>query len=80
MGPLALHGQEGKRHTAEDFKKITGSRESRTGDYIMRFRKFIKRFFEWVLFILTGKGPIAREAVDEGLCDYSGQGHDSYGR
>lgn len=46
----------------------------------MRFRKFIKRFFEWVLFILTGKGPIAREAVDEGLCDYSGQGRDSYGR
>ena len=43
-------------------------------------KRKLKRALEWVLFILTGKGPIAREAVSEGLCDYSGQGRDTYGR
>lgn len=34
----------------------------------------------WVLFLLSGKGPIANEAIDAGLIDYSGQGRDNYGR
>ena len=38
--------------------------------------KRLKRALEWVLFILTGKEQIAREAVDEVLCDFSGQGRD----
>lgn len=40
----------------------------------------IKRALEWVVFILTGRGEIAREAVDEGLCDFSGQGRNKYGK
>ena len=43
-------------------------------------KRKLKRVLEWVLFILAGTGPIAREAVDEGLCDFSGQGRDKYGR
>ena len=43
-------------------------------------RRKLKRALEWVLFILTGRGQIAREDVDEGLCDFSGQGRDKYGR
>lgn len=42
--------------------------------------KRLKRALEWVLFILTGREQIAREAVDEVLCDFSGQGRDKYGR
>ena len=43
-------------------------------------KRFLKRTLDWIVFILFGVGPIARECVDEGLCDYSGQGRDSYGR
>jgi hypothetical protein len=42
--------------------------------------KVLKRVLDWVVFILTGKGEIANEAVDDGLIDYSGQGRDKYGR
>ena len=37
-------------------------------------KKKIKRALEWILFIVAGTGPIARKAVHEGLCDFSGQG------
>lgn len=43
-------------------------------------KRKLKRALEWVLFILTGRGQIVREAVDEGLCDFSGQGRDKYGK
>ena len=43
-------------------------------------KKILKRALEWVLFILAGTGAIAREAVDEGLCDFSGQGRNKYGK
>jgi hypothetical protein len=43
-------------------------------------KRILKRALEWALFILTGTGPIAREAVDEGLCDFSGQGRNKYGK
>lgn len=43
-------------------------------------KKFLKRVAYWFMFLLTGKGPIADEAVDEGLIDYSGQGRDKYGK
>jgi len=41
--------------------------------------KVLKAIWNWFVFLLTGKGEIGREAVDEGLCDYSGQGRDKYG-
>lgn len=40
----------------------------------------LKRVLDWVVLILTGKGEIANEAVDNGICDFSGQGRDKYGR
>ena len=42
--------------------------------------KFFKRVGAWIVFIFTGKGPIADEAVDEDLVDLSGQGRDKYGK
>lgn len=43
-------------------------------------KKFLKRVADWFLFVLTSKGPIADEAVDNEIVDYSGQGRDKYGR
>ncbi len=43
-------------------------------------KRILKRALEWVIFILTGTGTIAREAVDEGICDFSGQGRNKYGK
>ena len=43
-------------------------------------KSIFKRVADWFLFLLTGKGPIADEAVDNGIVDYSGQGRDKYGR
>ena len=42
--------------------------------------KKIKRFFVGVgkLFVLLLTG-YSKEAVDDGICDYSGQGRDKYG-
>lgn len=42
--------------------------------------KLIKRILNWFMFILTGKGPIADEAIEVGLIDHSGQGRDKYGK
>ncbi len=40
----------------------------------------LKTIVKWLVFLLTGKGELADEAVDEGLIDYSGQGRDKYGK
>lgn len=42
--------------------------------------RVLKRLGAWIVFIFTGRGPIADEAVDEGLMDRSGQGRDKYGK
>lgn len=42
--------------------------------------KTIKKILNWIMFLLTGKGPIADEAVDDSICDFSGQGRDKHGR
>lgn len=43
-------------------------------------RTRLRRILDWIFFIFTMRGPIADEAVDEGIVDYSGQGRDKYGR
>lgn len=43
-------------------------------------RKFFKRLIDWFVFLLTGKGEIADEAVCDGLISYEGQGRNSRGR
>ena len=40
----------------------------------------MKKFLDWLVFLLTGKGEIGKNAVDEGLIDLGGQGRDKYGR
>lgn len=40
-------------------------------------KNFFKTLWEIVLLLLTGK---SRQAVDDGICDYSGQGRDKYGK
>jgi hypothetical protein len=42
--------------------------------------KILKNILNWFVFLLTGKGKLADEMVDEGLIDYSGQGRDKYGK
>ena len=42
--------------------------------------KTLKKILNWILFVLTGKGPIADEAVDNEICDFSGQGRDNHGQ
>lgn len=39
----------------------------------------LHKFFAWVVFALTCKGELAKEGVDEGYLDFSGQGRDKYG-
>ena len=43
-------------------------------------KKIIKKIFDWVMFIMTGKGDLANEMIEAGVLDYSGQGRDKYGR
>lgn len=45
-----------------------------------KIKYILKRIADWLMFLLTGKGEIAKEAVDAGICDFSGQGRDKYGR
>ena len=42
--------------------------------------KILRNIWNWFVFLLTGKGELADEMVDEGLIDYSGQGRNKYGK
>ena len=42
-------------------------------------KKIFKSITNWIIFLLTGKGEIANEAVNAEICDFSGQGRDKYG-
>ena len=42
-------------------------------------KKVLKSICNWFVFLLTGKGDIGENAVNEGLCDFSGQGRNKYG-
>lgn len=39
----------------------------------------LKKFFNAVMFIMTGRGELTRQAVNDGLVDLSDQGRDKYG-
>lgn len=43
-------------------------------------KRILKRILDWIELLLTGKGAITEDAVNEGIIDYSGQGRDKYGR
>ncbi len=46
-----------------------------------RIKKIVKVILDGLLLLLTGKGgDMARQAVDDDICDFSGQGRDCYGK
>lgn len=42
--------------------------------------KVLKSVLNWFVFLLTGKGKIADEAIREGIISYEGQGRDEFGK
>lgn len=42
--------------------------------------KLFSTIWNWLLFLFTGKGPVAEQAVKEGLLDLSGEGRDETGK
>lgn len=43
-------------------------------------KKAIKKIFDVIAFLLGADSECRRKAVDDGLCDFSGQGKDRYGK
>ena len=43
-------------------------------------KRRLRRILDWIIFLFAGGGPIAEQAVDDGICDFSGQGRDRYGK
>lgn len=39
----------------------------------------LKKIVNWFLLVLGFKSDLTDEAVDAGICDFSGQGRDRYG-
>lgn len=42
--------------------------------------KILKTIVNWVALLVGADCDLRREAVDAGLCDFSGQGRDKYGK
>lgn len=42
-------------------------------------KKFFKKVFGVIAFLLGCDCELRRETVDAGICDFSGQGRDKYG-
>lgn len=43
-------------------------------------KKALKKFFDLLLLVLGLDCEARRKAVDDGICDFSGQGKNKYGR
>jgi hypothetical protein len=43
-------------------------------------KKAVKKIFDMIVFLFGNGGNIRDKAVDEGVCDFSGQGRDKNGR
>ena len=43
-------------------------------------KKFLLKCLDVLMFVLGLDCDMRRKAVDEGLCDFSGQGRDKYGK
>ena len=42
--------------------------------------KIFKNILNWLVFLLTGKGELADEMVENGVVSFEGQGRDKFGR
>jgi hypothetical protein len=40
----------------------------------------MKKIIDFIVFVLTGKGAIANEAIEADILSYEGQGRDKYGK
>lgn len=67
--PFSWHQENGCGHNSAE-RKVQ----------MKKFVKILKAIGNWFVFALTGKGEVAKEAIDDGAIDYSGQGRDRYGR
>lgn len=41
--------------------------------------KKIKKALSWIFFLIGGRGKIAKESVEDSICDFSGQGRNKEG-
>ena len=42
--------------------------------------KILKNILNWVVLALGGKNELTDKAVNYGICDFSGQGRDEFGK
>jgi hypothetical protein len=42
--------------------------------------KILKNILNWFMLLCGAKSELTDEAVDEGICDFSGQGRNAYGK
>jgi hypothetical protein len=42
--------------------------------------KILKNILNWFVFLLTGKGELADEMIEQDLISYEGQGRNKYGK
>lgn len=42
--------------------------------------KILKSIWDWFVFLLTGKGELANEMIEQDLISYEGQGRNEYGK
>lgn len=43
-------------------------------------KKVLKAIFEFIALLIGADCDTRRQAVDDGICDFSGQGKDRYGK
>lgn len=43
-------------------------------------KRTLKKIWAVILLIFAHSGPCANNAVEEGICDFGGQGRNEYGR
>jgi hypothetical protein len=49
---------------------------------IIKFLEVVmfKKILNWLVFLVSGKGELADEAIEAGILSYEGQGRDKYGK
>lgn len=48
--------------------------------FLKKIKKLLVKVGNGIIFVLTGKVPVADEMVEAGVLDYSGQGRNKYGK
>ena len=42
--------------------------------------KILKSILNWIMLLVGAKSELTNEAVNEGICDFGGQGRNEYGK